>query len=77
MGFKSWITEKLNPGQRIIRDMEPVSHRTNRKPFTTGQAYSKIEILNRTANMVIDSVLILSEINIILSRMPMASRQRL
>ncbi|WCZ57935.1 portal (connector) protein [Salmonella phage Kenya-K38] len=55
MGFKSWITEKLNPGQRIIRDMEPVSHRTNRKPFTTGQAYSKIEILNRTANMVIDS----------------------
>ena len=35
--------------------MEPVSHRTNRKPFTTGQAYSKIEILNRTANMVIDS----------------------
>lgn len=55
MGLKSWITEKLNPGQRIIRDMEPVSHRTNRKPFTTGQAYSKIEILNRTANMVIDS----------------------
>ncbi|EEN8192424.1 phage portal protein [Salmonella enterica subsp. enterica serovar Typhimurium] len=55
MGFKSWITEKLNQGQRIIRDMEPVSHRTNRKPFTTGQAYSKIEILNRTANMVIDS----------------------
>lgn len=55
MGFKSWITEKLNPGQHIIRDMEPVSHRTNRKPFTTGQAYSKIEILNRTANMVIDS----------------------
>ena len=55
MGFKSWITEKLNPGQRIIRDMEPVSHRTNRKPFTPGQAYSKIEILNRTANMVIDS----------------------
>ncbi|QKE54296.1 portal protein [Salmonella phage vB_SalS_SA001] len=55
MGFKSWITEKLNPGQRIIRDMEPVSNRTNRKPFTTGQAYSKIEILNRTANMVIDS----------------------
>ncbi len=33
MGFKSWITEKLNPGQRIIRDMEPVSHRTNRKPL--------------------------------------------
>ena len=53
--FKRWITEKLNPGQRIIQTMEDVSRRTNVKPFTTGGAYATIEILNRTANMVIDS----------------------
>ncbi|ATS94107.1 portal protein [Pectobacterium phage DU_PP_V] len=55
MGFKSWITEKLNPGQRIIRDLEPISSRTNIKPITTSRAYRTTEILNRTSNMVIDS----------------------
>lgn len=55
MSLKSWIVEKLNPGQRIIRDIEDNSQRTNVKPFTTSKAYRTIEILNRTANMVIDS----------------------
>ncbi|QGH45213.1 portal (connector) protein [Bacteriophage Eos] len=56
--IKRWVagvSEKLNPGQRIIRDMEDVSRRTNIRPYTTGGAYATIEILNRTANMVIDS----------------------
>lgn len=53
--IKRWISEKLNPGQRVIQTMEDVSRRTNVKPFTTGGAYATIEILNRTANMVIDS----------------------
>lgn len=55
MGLKSWISEKLNPGQRIIRDLEPISSRTNIKPITSSRAYRTTEILNRTANMVIDS----------------------
>lgn len=55
MGLKSWISTKLNPGQRIIRDLEQVSSRTNIKPITTSRAYRTTEILNRTANMVIDS----------------------
>lgn len=53
--FRRWVSEKLNPGQHIIRDQENVSRRTNRKPFTTSRAYSTIEILNRVTNMVIDS----------------------
>lgn len=55
MNMKRWIVEKLNPGQRIIRDTESTSQRTNRKPFTTNRAYATIEIFNRTSNMVIDS----------------------
>lgn len=55
MAIRDWLVTKLNRGQRIIRDLEDVSHRTNVKPFTTGKAYSSIEILNRSANMVIDS----------------------
>lgn len=55
MSLKRWLVEKLNPGQQIIHDTESTSIRTNRKPFTTNRAYATIEILNRTANMVIDS----------------------
>lgn len=49
------IVSKLNPGQKVIRSTEDKSERSNRKPYTSQAAYSHIEILNRCANMVIDS----------------------
>lgn len=59
MKFKRWwrgsVVEKLNPGQAVIKNQEDRSYRSNHKPFTTSKAYKEIEILNRCANMIIDS----------------------
>lgn len=54
--FMNDVREKLNPGQRIIKNQEDKSERANRMPYTTSQAYQRIEILNRCVNMIIDSV---------------------
>jgi HK97 family phage portal protein len=55
MGWIANVVNKLNPGQRIIQSTEDKSERSNRKPYTSALAYATIEILNRCANMVIDS----------------------
>lgn len=54
MGFKDWIVTKLNPVQNIMKDLEPVSERSLRKPYTASLAYKEIGVLNRVTNMVID-----------------------
>lgn len=55
MSWLDTLREKLNPAQRIIRSQEDVSRRTNTRPHTSATAYRQIEILNRCANMLIDS----------------------
>lgn len=54
MGIKSWIIEKLNPVQNIMRDYEPNSERTLRQPYTASAAYRTIGLVNRIVNMVVD-----------------------
>lgn len=55
MGFRSWIVEKLNPVQGVMRDHEPTSERTLRTPYSASRAYREMGLINRLVNMVIDS----------------------
>lgn len=56
--IKNWInrtSQKLNPAQDWMSKVEPDSTRTLRQPYTASEAYRKVGILNRTANIVVDS----------------------
>lgn len=48
-------TEKRNRGQKLISTVQSSSTSTLQKPVTASEAYRNVPMLNRAANMVIDS----------------------
>lgn len=54
MGIRDWF-RKANTAQPYIRDNEPESIQTNRKPVTVASAYVLDSTVNRCVNMLVDS----------------------
>lgn len=55
MGVKSWIVEKLNPGQSTLYDNEDSEKVVSRRPLNLDTAYKNLEIVNRGVNYIVDS----------------------
>lgn len=55
MGWRDWITEKLNPAQNQIASHEPSTTRSNRRPYSTQRAFEESEIVSRCVNFLVDA----------------------
>lgn len=54
MGLFNWFN-KSNAAQRPLKDREPESTQTNKKPYTAASAYQLDPVVNRCVNLLVDS----------------------